>query len=103
MDDTNAYMKALYGQHAIHIPLNLIVQAMDGTGTVTGVFQTKSGVPLLFGSKKTHQLVIADVILRPQLVTESNDFQGRGLSSLARDGFADVDTWIKGGVILSPK
>lgn len=93
--------REMYGRHSIHIPLNLIVQKMDGD-KVIGVFQTSAGLPLLFGSKMTHQLVMGDMVLRPHLVMQSNAFRGDGFSGLARDGFMDIERWQQGGVLLDP-
>ena len=90
----------MYGKGAIHIPINFIVQKVDDEGRVTGVFQTSAGTPLLFGSKKTHQMILGDAIIRPRLVCESDEFQGSGLSSLACSGFLEHENWFKGGVIF---
>lgn len=93
--------RAMYGQNAIHVPLNLIVQNM-GEGKVTGVFQTTAGLPMMFGSIMTHQLIMGDVIIRPHLVMETNALRGAGFSALARDGFQNVEEWMNGNVLLDP-
>ncbi len=98
--------RAMFGQHAIHIPINIIVQRTDDEkeGRIIGVFQTSSGEPLLFGSKKTHQLIMGDCVIRPHLVAESDAFIGHGISGIMRSGWTDIEGWIgnKGGVILNP-
>ena len=85
----------LLGKPTIHVPFNFIVQNME-QGKVVGVFQTAAGDPLLFGSKKTHQLIIGDAFFRPKLVFESNAFRGHGLSGLAMHAFMDMENWIEG-------
>lgn len=85
----------ILGRPTLHVPLNLIVQDM-GEGKVTGVFQTSAGLPLLHGSRKTHQLILGDAFIRPQLVFESDAFRGSGLASLAMSGFIEHEKWIGG-------
>ncbi len=99
---TDPFTKAMFGQHAIHIPVNIIVQDMSsqGDGNITAVLQSSAGRPLMFGGKMTHQLIMGDMVLRPHLVVESDAFRGHGLSGLARDGFVDVDKWLKGKILL---
>ncbi len=83
------------GKPTLHLPINMIIQDM-GNGKVIGVFQTTQGEALLHGSAKPHQLIIADVFVRPQLVCESDSFAGDGFSSLATHGFVSADRWIGG-------
>ncbi len=83
------------GKPTLHIPINLIIQDM-GDGKVIGVFQTTQGDALRMGSTKTHQLMMADAYIRPQMVMESNNFRGSGLGYLCTDGFVDHNKWIEG-------
>lgn len=89
----------LLGKPTIHIPLNLIIQKVEGD-KVVGVFQTSYGTPLVHGSNKTHQLVIADAFIRPQLVFESNEFRGSGMSHLLTQGFIEQEKWVEGGLLF---
>lgn len=84
----------LLGKPTFQVPMNLIVQSVEGD-KVVGVFQTSMGQQLLMGSQMTHQLIMGDVFVRPRLAFESNDFRGRGLTSLLTNGFTEVDTWMK--------
>lgn len=54
------YARALMGQHAVHVPLNFIVQAVDGRGgpRVCGVFQSDNASGLTFGSAKAARPVV---------------------------------------------
>jgi hypothetical protein len=83
------------GKPTLHVPLNLIVQNMsvEKNGTVIGVFQTSGGNPLLMDSLKTHQLIIADAFIRPQLVFHSDEFSGSGVASLLQHGFIATEKW----------
>lgn len=93
------FTMAMFGSHAIHIPMNMIVQPM-GEGKIIGVFQTTNADSLLFGSKMTHQLVMGDVVIRPHLVMESDALAGRGVAGLLTHGFMDTEAWLKGNIIL---
>lgn len=86
----DAMTKALYGENAVHVPFNAIVQGVSTFHNITAVTlvgqssaPTKEH-PLTFGSKMTHQLVLGDIIFRPHIVVESNAFRGYGLSGLAK-------------------
>lgn len=92
--------KVMMGQNAFHIPINLIAQPMD-QGRIIGVFQTSNGVPLLANSNKTHVLLLGDMIFRPRVIAASNAFQGCGVSALLKQGFSEIETWLKGDVILA--
>lgn len=91
------YTKVMFGQHAVHVPAWLVVQD-SGDGIVSFVGGSKVGVeqfaaglhPLRFGSAKTHQLVIGEVIIRPHRVTASDERRGSGLAGLATDPFTSL-------------
>jgi hypothetical protein len=96
--DTNVdYTKVMFGQHAVHVPAWLVVQD-GGEGLVSFIGGSKVGVesfaaglhPLRFGSAKTHQLVIGEIIVRPHRVTTSDDRRGSGLAGLATDPFTGL-------------
>lgn len=97
--------KLFFGQNAVHVPINIIVQPMfskEEPGTVIGTFQTRNGMPLCFGSKRPHILALGDMVFRPRLVLASDDFRGSGFSHLATCGFASMEKWIEGDHILVP-
>ena len=107
MNDDVDYTKAMFGENAIHIPFNATIQ-QSGKHNDTYVFsiigQTScvSPVsPVMFGGTKTHQLILGDCIIRPHLVIETNDMQGRGISGLARTG---MDEWVRSNhnILLDP-
>lgn len=95
--------RALYGCHAVHVGMNLIMQN-QGDGTVIIVAQSRipeaGAHPLLFGSQRTHVLCLGDIVVRPHLVCASDSFRGEGLSNLIRTGFVSTDKWLQGDVIL---
>lgn len=86
----------LLGTPTVHIPINLIVQEAAGhDGKFCGVWQAAHPdvQRLLMESNKTHQLVMADAFIRPQMVCDSNEFRGDGLANIACNGFVDTDKW----------
>jgi hypothetical protein len=79
------YITALLGQHARHVPAWLYVQRQD-TGIVSfvGASRTDSPVhPLRYGSDRTHQFIIGEIIVRPHLVIATDILRGDGLGALA--------------------
>lgn len=90
----------LLGKPTLHLPMNFIVQSYPD-GKTSGVFQTVSGKPLTFDSKKTHQLILGDVFIRPRLVFESDHLKGAGISGIFTSGFTETDDWIAGGMIFN--
>jgi hypothetical protein len=98
MDDMT---KAMFGCHAVHTGINMIMQAA-GDGRIIIVAQSSGNGgphPLMFGSKKTHVLCMGDMVIRPHLVFGSNEFRGAGLTNLMKDGFISPEKWV-GDVIL---
>jgi hypothetical protein len=89
--------KLMMGQNAFHISLNLIAQSYLPGSKVAGVFQTAHGLPLLHESKRSHVVIIGDAIIRPRAVFATDEFRGRGVSSLFTDGFLDSIELVKHG------
>lgn len=95
------YIRGLFGANAIRLPLNFIVQRVD-ENIVTGVFQTKLGNAMLFGSNKPHQLILGEAVIRPHIVAHSDHLVGCGISGICKSGFTDIAAWIKGGTLIGP-
>lgn len=106
MDDADIYTRLLMGEHAVRVPLNLIVQGHLGNGRIAfvGTSRRDDPHPLEFGSRETHQLVVCDAIIRPQLVAESSAWKGTGLGALfTSSAMTGVDEWLRTGrVLLGP-
>ena len=81
--------KVLYGERAIHVPAWMAVQdAGDSLVSFVGASRVLQGQhPMRFGSDKTHQLFIGELVLRPHVVYASNDCEGYGLAGLATNPF----------------
>lgn len=93
--------KLMMGERAFHIPVNFIAQQTDkGSDKVAGVWQSSMGKPLFPDDKFIHVLTLGDMIFRPRLMIGSNSFSGRGISSLYKDGFIDMDKWVNEGEVI---
>lgn len=101
--ETDTFTRAMFGIHAIHTPMNFIVQAYEEDGAIIAIAQAKVDDALFkrltFGSRLTHQLILGDIVLRPHLVSESDHLRGSGLAGLARSGF-QMDDWVEHGRVL---
>lgn len=94
--ETDLYTKALFGCHAVRVPLHMKVQEA-GNGIVLVV--ATSTDELRFGSQTTHQLVLCDAVIRPVLVLETERFQGHGASGLATQHPIE---WRGARIVLNP-
>lgn len=82
----------LFGQHARHVPAWLYVQDM-GPGLVTFVGASKvltRAHPLRYGSERTHQLIVGELVIRPHQVHATDELRGYGLGSLVLGSGHDV-------------
>lgn len=101
--DEEVYMRAMFGQHAMHVPMNFIVQAVPEDNAFVAMVKSRIAEStirkLIFKSRMPHQLIISDVIIRPQLVVESKHLVGVGLSGIATSGDS-VEDWVRHGKVL---
>lgn len=91
MSDGVDYSKVLFGQHAVHVPAWLWVQHQgteDGATFVSFVGASKvQGLnPLRFGSDRTHQLLVGEIVVRPHRVAHTDAYRGHGLAGLFSEG-----------------
>lgn len=100
------YIRAMFGQDAVHVPAWLYVQD-QGSGIVSFVGASKPVTdlraphPLRYGSDRTHQLVAGDLVFRPQLVVGTDTLRGTGLGGLAVGGHRVEDLLTEGEIILN--
>jgi hypothetical protein len=79
-DDINdPYLSALYGPDARHVPAWMYVQDQGGgTVALVGASRTPDEAhPLRYGSQRTHQLIVGEVIVRPHYVIASDALIGQ--------------------------
>lgn len=101
--ETDAYIQAMFGKHAFRVPMNFIIQGdINNPAQISGVWQGESPEmkKMLFNSKKAHQLILGDIVIRPHLVLETDAFIGMGINGIYKDGFRDLDKWITHGATL---
>lgn len=90
--------------HARHVPAWMYVQtAADGTVSFVGASRVDRPVhPLRYGSDRTHQLIVGELIVRPHYVIGTDVLRGHGLGGLATQG-PDLASYLTDGeLILDP-
>jgi len=76
--------KVLFGENARHVPAWMYVQGEAGLVSFVGASKVPTPEhPLRFGSQRTHQFIVGDLVVRPHLVVATDTLQGMGLSALA--------------------
>ncbi len=77
----------LFGANARHVPAWLYV-VDQGPGLVTFVGSSRvedAAHPLRYGSIRSHQLIVGEVVVRPHEVIATDTVRGYGLSGLVTD------------------
>jgi hypothetical protein len=97
MDLGGPYVRALFGEHAVHVPAWFYVQHQGGDArgefvSFVGASRVDPGQPhpLRFGSGRSHQLVIGDIVARPHVVHGTDELEGAGLAGLVTGGGHDI-------------
>jgi hypothetical protein len=91
--------RALFGQDAVHVPAWMYVQEQDdGMVSFVGASRVPAGQPhpLRYGSLRTHQFAVGEIILRPHLLVATDALRGMGLAGLATSGH-DLDQMLTAG------
>lgn len=98
------YAKVMFGENAHHVPAFLYVQAAgDGSVSFVGGSKLPAGCvhPLHYGSERTHQLIIGEIVVRPHQVIASDAGRGDGIGSLLLghrlDEFIERGEYLIGG------
>jgi hypothetical protein len=82
------YVRAMFGEHALHVPAWLVVQDQgNGTVALVGASKMNAPHPLRYGSERTHQLIIGELVVRPHRVVASDALRGNGLAALVANPF----------------
>lgn len=89
--------RLMYGENARHVPVWMYVQD-GGNGMVTFVGASNVGEPhpLRYGSVRTHQFIVGEVIVRPHLVVATDTLRGLGLAGLAMNDH-DIPAMLRNG------
>lgn len=83
-DDASAMARALYGQHATKVPAWCWVQHQgDDCVSFVGASSYQTPHPMRYGSDRTHQLILGEIIVRPSLIIATDAVRGHGLDGLA--------------------
>lgn len=84
------YARVIYGDDARHVPAWFYVQD-QGAGVVAfvgaSVLPADLAHPLRYGSDRTHQIIVGEIIVRPHTVVATDELRGAGLGALATGAF----------------
>lgn len=103
-DDQSA-ARIMFGENARHVPMWMYVQdqgRQDGQGIISFTGASRVGAdihPLRYGSERTHQFVLGEIIVRPHLVIATDTLRGTGLAGLATSGH-DLRRMLTAGELL---
>lgn len=89
-DDT---ARLMFGEDARHVAAWMYVQHQgDGTVSFVGSSRVDRAHPLRYGSDRSHQFIVGEMVIRPHLVVATDALRGYGLSALATNdhNFAEM-------------
>lgn len=96
-ESNEGYVRAMFGENAVHVPAWFYVQH-QAEGVVSFVGASRSEA-LRFGSDRTHQFVVGELIVRPHRVVATDALRGQGLSGLMT-GAHDLAAMLAAGELL---
>lgn len=98
----SGYLEALLGANSRRVPAWMFIQeAGDGVVSFIGGSRVADPHPLRYGSERTHQLLVGEMIVRPRTVLHTDKLRGQGLPGLATGGFVYGD-FTPDDLILGP-
>ena len=95
-----AYIKAMFGQYARHVPAWYTIQN-HGKGILSFIGSSMTASRALWGAEETHQFVVGELIMRPHLIIASDAFRGHGLGGMLFE--TDPAEWLSKGRIIFNK
>jgi len=96
-----AAAQIMFGENARHVPMWMYVQD-SGSGVVSFTGASRVGEashPLRYGSERTHQFILGELVIRPHLVMATDTLRGMGLAGLATNGH-DLRRMLTDGELL---
>jgi hypothetical protein len=98
------FVTALFGLNARHAPAWLYVQDHGKAGneavvSFVGASRMPEPHPLRFGSRRPHQFLVAELVVRPHLVVATSTMRGAGIAGLLQADH-DIDRMLGDGELL---
>lgn len=98
------YARVMFGENARHVPAFFYVQDA-GPGLVSFVgasaLPDELAHPLRYGSQRSHQIFVGDILVRPRTVVGTDALRGYGLAALLTQGVGhDLDDVLARGEVL---
>lgn len=94
--------RVMFGENARHVPAWMYVQDL-GEGAVSFVGASRvpepGPHPLRYSSRRAHQFIVGELVVRPHIIVATDELRGSGLSSLAT-GDHNVRKMLRKGEVL---
>lgn len=94
--NTEDQLRLMFGQYTIHVPMWMVVQDQDPVVTFVGASRD---LRLRYGSERTHQLILGEMVIRPHVVIATDHYTGTGLSGMVNHG-PQINEWVKHGEVI---
>ncbi|GGM52846.1 hypothetical protein ACFFX1_55310 [Dactylosporangium sucinum] len=93
--------QVMFGENARHVPAWLYVQHQgDDMVSFVGASRVAGHHPLRYGSDRTHQFILGEIIVRPHLIVSTDALRGYGLSGLATSDHNPSEMLAAGEILL---
>jgi hypothetical protein len=100
-DQTNQQLRHILGDQIQHVPAWMYVQD-QGAGLVSfvGSSRAQTGAhPMRYGSGRSHQFILGEVVIRPHLIVGTDTLRGQGAGGLVT-GSHDIDQMLREGEVI---
>lgn len=94
-------VRILFGDNARHVPAWMYIQD-QGDGTVTFAGSSRLACtrhPLRYGSDRTHQFMVGEIVVRPHMLLGTDALRGQGLAHLVGSGH-DIEGMLVDGELI---
>ncbi len=102
INETDAQIRYLLGDRAHRVPAWMYVQnAGDGVVSFAGASRVPTLLhPMRYGSERSHQLIVGELVIRPHVIVATDALRGEGLGGLISKGGHDLPRMLSDGEVL---